>query len=89
MRALFANMDTWFAQAMEIAESDNPRPLALNHARNLLQCRGALSRLLAPEDVPPAPDEMAAPCCPPECRHNCDGTCPPRYVSGDTPIVNA
>jgi hypothetical protein len=87
MRALFANMDTWFAEAMAIADSDHPRPLALNHARNLLQCRGALSRLLGPEDAPALPDAMAAPCCPKDCPHT--QQCPTRSIRGDTPLVNS
>lgn len=59
IRALFVNIDTWIEQALVIADHPTPHQLALTHARNLMQARGALLRLMAPEDrehAPPQPD---------------------------------
>ena len=59
IKALFVNIDTWIEQTLVIADHPEPHLPALNLARNMLQARGSLLRLMAPEDrehAPPQPD---------------------------------
>jgi len=49
LTAVFQNLDTWIEEASALADRPDKR-LALNHARNLMQARAALGRLLKDAD---------------------------------------
>jgi hypothetical protein len=50
LTAVFQNLDTWIDEAVQIADSPDPHSLALHHARNMMQARAALGRLLKDVD---------------------------------------